>query len=69
MTTVDKEFVFRAAKSNGQYYNCPEQRGLDLATTAGLGWRDRERAMQLLDQLQVGDTIADDENDIWERVS
>ncbi|UUR56293.1 hypothetical protein [Xanthomonas phage pXoo2107] len=32
-----------------------------------LGWRDPFAATRLLDQLDVGQTLPDDDNDTWER--
>lgn len=50
-----------------RFGNLWEQGGKNYA--AAIGWNPpREKAIERLDQLAVGDTIIDDDGDTWERI-
>lgn len=44
------------------------KRPCSLDTASRMGWDSAERGYELLDTLEVGGTILDEDGDTWERV-
>lgn len=56
--------LFKIVKSSFELLSNRER---TIEAASMLGWRDPFGASRLLDQLDVGQTLTDDDNDTWER--